>query len=93
MPMRTIGQFCATEPKISPGVGRRACCMRWANSSVSSMWRRSRKMSGTMRQPMRNGIRQPQSDIASGGTMLLSSTPRSATKMTAICWLPDCQLT
>src|SRR5215831_21189501 len=51
------------------------------------------KRSGMIRQPIRKGIRQPHTTISSGGTSALKSTPRSATKMTATCWLPDCQLT
>src|SRR5262245_13848042 len=51
------------------------------------------KRSGMIRQPIRNGMRQPHTTISSGGTSALKSTPRSATKMTATCWLPDCQLT
>ena len=31
--------------------------------------------------------------MSSGGTIWLKTTPRSATKITATCWLPDCQLT
>ena len=46
-----------------------------------------------IRQPIRNGTRQPHVNIESGGTIVLSNTPSSATKMTATCWLPDCQLT
>ena len=53
--------------------------------------RRSQKRSGMIRQPIRKGIRQPQTAIVSGGRIKLRATPRKAAIMTATCWLADCQ--
>ncbi len=48
---------------------------------------------GTIRQPIRNGTRQPHSPIDLGDSTDDSSTPSSEANITATCWLPDCQLT
>ncbi len=48
---------------------------------------------GTIRQPTRNGTRQPHSPISLGDSWNDSSTPSSAANITATCWLADCQLT
>ena len=46
-----------------------------------------------MRQPIRNGMRQPQAIICSSVSSPRSVTPMTAAKTTATCWLADCQLT
>jgi len=65
MPATTIFQFCAMEAMISP---KRGWCLRARNSSVSCSERRMMKMAGTIRQPMKKGMRQPQSLICAGAS-------------------------
>ena len=90
MPASTSGQFAAIERKISEVLGRWA---RARNSSVSCSDRLIMKMNGTIRHPTTNGMRQPQAEIAAGGSRFTSAKPSRAATMTATCWLADCQLT
>jgi len=43
------------------------------------------KMNGTIRQPMKNGMRQPHSTITSAGIAAFSEYPRSAATKIATC--------
>ena len=75
---------------ISRAVG---CCLRARNSSVSASDRRMKNRNGMMTQPIQSGMRHPHADICCGVSVDVSATPSSAAKMTAHCWLADCQLT
>ncbi len=44
-------------------------------------------------QPISNGMRQPQACIVAAPSVWFSTTPSRAAKITATCWLPDCQAT
>ena len=46
-------------------------------------------MNGMMRQPIKNGIRQPQSATTAGGIASLRKYPISAATKIATCWLED----
>jgi hypothetical protein len=86
MPRNTVCQLATIELRISDVVG----CFFWArNSGVSSRERRITKMNGTIRQPMKKGMRQPQSAICIVLSDWLNAKPMIAAKKIATCWLAD----
>ena len=68
MPASTIHQFDTIDATISENVG---WCLRARNASVSFSERRMMKMNGTISEPIKNGMRQPQSDMACGIMVVL----------------------
>ena len=58
-------------------------------AGVSSSVRRSKKMKGMIRQPMKNGMRQPQAATVAAGITSLRRKPRIAATKIATCWLDD----
>ena len=86
MPRNTVCQFATIELSTSDEVGG----FLWArNSGVSSSELRITKMNGTIRQPMKKGMRQPQSAIWCRTQRWLSAKPMMAAKKIATCWLAD----
>ena len=69
MPASTMPQFSTMDRTISRASGR---CLRARNSSVSWSVRRMKKIRGTIRHPMKKGIRQPQSATRAGAIQVLS---------------------
>src|SRR6202158_4512188 len=79
-----IFQLTAAEAKTSDVVG---CFFMARNAGVSSSVRRSTKIKGMMRQPMKNGIRQPHAATVAAGIISLSPNPMIAATKIATCWL------
>ena len=80
-------QFASAEANTSLAVG---CFFMARNSGVSSSVRRSTKMKGMIRQPMKNGIRQaPCGQTVAAGIISLSAYPMIAATKIATCWLDD----
>ena len=79
-------QFAKAEANTSFAVG---CFFMARNSGVSSNVRRRTKIRGMIRQPMKNGIRQPQAATVSAGIISLSAKPMSEATKIATCWLED----
>ena len=90
MPASTIRQLPAIERKISETSGR---CLRAKNSGVSSSERRMTRMIGTIRHPMKKGMRQPHCAIAAAGINFARPNPIEAATTIATCWLADCHAT
>ena len=86
MPSTMIRQFAAAELKTSDAVG---CFFMARNSGVSSSERRSTKMNGTIRQPMKNGMRQPHAAMVSAVHRLAQRKADEAATRIATCWLAD----
>ena len=86
MPSKMIFQLSAAELKTSDAVG---CLFIARNTGVSSSVRRKTKMKGMIRQPMQNGIRQPQAAMVSAPIDSLSAKPMIAAAKIATCWLAD----
>ncbi len=81
-----IRQFASAEGNTSEVVG---CFFMARKAGVSSSDRRSTKMKGMMRQPTKNGMRQPQAATAPAGITSLSTKPMIAATKIATCWLAD----
>src|SRR6202161_2805435 len=86
MPSTMILQFAAAEANTSLVVG---CFFIDRNSGVSSSVRRSTKIKGMIRQPMKNGIRQPHAAIVPAGIIAFRVKPMMAATKIATCWLED----
>ena len=74
------------DAKTSDAVG---CFFMARKAGVSSSVRRSTNMKGMIRQPMKNGMRQPHAATVSAGSISLSTKPRIAATKIATCWLED----
>src|SRR5260370_37035902 len=79
-----IFQLVAAEAKTSDVVG---CFFMARNAGVSSSVRRSTKIKGMMRQPTKNGIRQPQAATVAAGIDSLRTYPMIAATKIATCCL------
>ena len=79
-------QLAAAEANTSLALG---CFFMARNSGVSSSVRRSTKMKGMIRQPMKKGMRQPHAATVAAGIISLSAYPMMAAMKIATCWLED----
>ena len=70
MPRMTMRQFATADANTSDALG---CFFMARKAGVSSSVRRSTKMKGMMRQPMKNGMRQPHAATVSAGITSLST--------------------